>query len=81
MPNLPNTLVPDSALELVTRYAESKGIKVGQAIRLLLKTSPELNEFARAEGLEVNFEVREWGGRRVPKDVQAELDQLRQKGS
>ena len=79
MPKLPNTVVPESAMELMTAYAASKNITVGQAIRALLKNSPELNEFAKANNLQVEFDVRDWGGRRIPKDVQDELDALRNK--
>ena len=68
MAKLPSITVSDDFSELIRDYAASKRISIGNAVRRLVEQSSELIEFAKEKGVEVDAGVREWGGKRVPKD-------------
>lgn len=68
MAKLPSITVSDEFSELIRDYAASKRISIGNAVRQLVEQSPELIKFAKDKGLEINPGVREWGGKRTPKD-------------
>ena len=59
---LPAASVPEEGYDLLAEYAHDKRLTLSEAIRSLLQQSPELNEFAAARTIEVNFEVNAWGG-------------------
>lgn len=68
MAKLPSITVSDEFSELIRDYAAAKRISIGNAVRRLVEQSPELIEFAKQKGVGVDPGVREWGGKRIPKD-------------
>lgn len=68
MAQLPSITVSEDFSELVRDYAASKRISIGNAVRRLVEQSPELIEYAKEKGVEIKSGVREWGGRRIPKE-------------
>lgn len=71
--------VPDEGFELITEYAASKGVSAAEAVRQLLESSPELKMFADSRQTPITLRSTNWGGRRIPKDVQALLDRANKK--
>lgn len=76
MAQLPNVRLPEETLEALESFAKENDMLLSDAIRVLLAESPRLISFASKNKLKLNFRVKR-GGRRIPKDVQAELDALR----
>lgn len=73
MAKLPPTTIPDAAFELISLFAKEREITMAEAVRVLIQSSTELNDFAVKQGKAASLEVRGWGGRRIPKDVAEEL--------
>lgn len=76
MPRLPIVNASQDGIDLLKSFAESRGMEFSAAIRMIISESPSLQQYAKRHGRVVNLEVQR-GGRRIPKDVQAELDRLR----
>lgn len=76
MAKLPNVRLPEASLEALEAFAQEHDMLLSDAVRLLISESPQLVDFAQRRGLKLDFKVKR-GGRRIPKDVQAELDALR----
>lgn len=63
--NLPSAVVPDEAHALIEEYAHEKRMSMSEAVRQLLQTSPDLQEFAKKRGMPVNFmDIEAWRGSR-----------------
>ena len=71
--------VPDEGFELITEYATSRGVSAAEVVRQLLENSPELLAFANSKNMPITLRSTNWGGRRIPKDVQALLDRANKK--
>lgn len=74
MARIPSVTVSDEFMALIEAYSKSKNCSIGKAVRELLEKSSELRIFALDNNMSMDSGVREWGGRRIPKDVQALLD-------
>lgn len=68
MAQLPSVTVSEVFSELIRDFAASKRMSLGAAVRHLIEQSPDLVEYAKQKGVEVDTGVREWGGKRASKD-------------
>jgi hypothetical protein len=62
--NLPTVAVPTAGYDLIAEFAASKRMSKGEAVRYLLQTSSELQEFAGRDDLSDLLSVNDWGGKR-----------------
>lgn len=58
---LPSIKVPSTGYDLVRTYAFNHDISRSEAVRRLLKNSPELQEIAKSDDLSEYFTVGTWG--------------------
>lgn len=63
-PAIPTTTVSRAAFDLLEQFRQEQGFRsMGDAVRYLLKNSPELKTFAKKADLSEEFDLQ-WGGSR-----------------
>src|SRR5215510_2382626 len=62
---IPGLVISEADYELLRSFAHDQRINgVSEAVRHLIRLSPHLQAYAERKGLQVEFEVRQWGGAR-----------------
>lgn len=60
-------VISEEDYELLRCYAHDNHINgISEAVRHLLRISPQLQEYAVVKGMRVEFKSRKWGGSRKP---------------
>ncbi len=62
---IPGLVISETDYELLRRFAHDHRINsISEAVRHLIRVSPQLHTYAQTNGLRVEFAARSWGGTR-----------------
>jgi hypothetical protein len=58
-------IISETDYELLRCFAHDQRINgISEAVRFLIRVSPQLQQYAETKGMEMEFKPRQWGGTR-----------------